>query len=144
MGARLTSISNFTAFTGLETLEFSDNSISTFSMSGSFPNLTNISMQRNGMTSINISNLTNLTSFGLNQNPITDINIASNINLNFVGLNTTQLTESAVNNILIQLDNHGLIGGACAMTSGTSAAPTGAGITAKNNLIAKGWSVSTN
>jgi hypothetical protein len=30
------------------------------------------------------------------------------------------------------------------LSGGTSAAPTGAGITAKNNLIAKGWTVATN
>jgi len=30
------------------------------------------------------------------------------------------------------------------MNSGTSATPSGAGITAKNNLIAKGWAVTTN
>jgi hypothetical protein len=37
-----------------------------------------------------------------------------------------------------------LSGGAVYLDLGTSAAPTGAGITAKNNLIAKGWTVATN
>jgi len=144
MGARLTSISNFTAFTGLESINFSDNSLSTFSMSGSFPNLTIISITRNELTSIDISNLTDLISFYINSNPLTDINIVSNINLKFVGIGNAELSESAVNNILIQLDNNGLTNGGVGLSYGGNAAPTGAGITAKNNLISKSWTVQTN
>ena len=49
-----------------------------------------------------------------------------------------------VNAMLLWLDNNNITGGTCNITGGTNAAPTGAGITAKNNLIAKGWAVSTN
>jgi hypothetical protein len=49
-----------------------------------------------------------------------------------------------VNAILVALDANGLSGGVVYLDLGTNAAPTGGGITAKNNLIAKGWTVATN
>jgi hypothetical protein len=61
------------------------------------------------------------------------------------------LISSAVNDILVKLDANGKVNPTPGSSSsylvnlgGTNAAPTGAGITAKNNLIAKGWSVTTN
>lgn len=57
--------------------------------------------------------------------------------------------EASVNGILIKLDEEGPATGFVQLdtgiaSSGVPAAPTGAGITAKNNLIAKGWTVATN
>ncbi|MFJ9387686.1 DUF4082 domain-containing protein [Nocardioides sp. NPDC101246] len=57
--------------------------------------------------------------------------------------------EATVNGILIKLDDDGPAIGLVDLStgiasSGVPAAPTGAGITAKNNLIAKGWTVLTN
>ncbi len=58
------------------------------------------------------------------------------------------LTESAVNQILIDADAALSIGNVPGTTInvsvGTNAAPTGAGITAKNNLVANGATVTTN
>ena len=58
------------------------------------------------------------------------------------------LTATSVNNILTSIAaaavtfdlNNGVLG----MDGGTSAAPTGAGLAAKNDLIARGWTVTTN
>jgi len=54
------------------------------------------------------------------------------------------LSQTSVNNILISIDTAGQSGGTLNINGGTSATPSGAGITAKNNLIAKGWTVTTN
>ena len=62
--------------------------------------------------------------------------------------NNCSLSTSSVNNILTSIAaaavtfdlNNGVLG----MGGGTSAAPTGAGLAAKNDLIARGWSVATN
>ena len=144
MGARLTSISNFTAFTGLEAIRFYGNSLSTFSMSGSFPNLTSLTIPNNLLTSVDISNLNALTGLALGQNPLMNVNIINNTNLNDFSISDAQLTETSINNMLVNLDNSGVLNGYCNLTGGTNAAPTGAGITAKNNLIAKSWEVFTN
>lgn len=58
-------------------------------------------------------------------------------------------TEATVNGILVELDTVGPAVGEVRIdtgiaSTGVPAAPTGAGITAKNNLIAKGWTVATN
>lgn len=60
-------------------------------------------------------------------------------------LSDCAFTETAVNNILIEMDNSSISNTAeIALQGGTNAAPTGAGITAKNSLIAKGILVQTN
>jgi hypothetical protein len=102
MGARLTSISNFRAFTGLASVRFAENSLTSF--------------------------------------PINEITSDS---FNQLRIGNNQLIETSVNNILIQLDNNGLLNGTVNL-AGTNAAPTGAGLTAKTNLQGKGWSVTTN
>ena len=48
-----------------------------------------------------------------------------------------------VNNWLIGLDGNGLSNGICVLHGTVSTPPTGAGATAKTNLIGKGWTVNT-
>lgn len=48
------------------------------------------------------------------------------------------------NNILLWLDGNGKLNGFVDLSAGTNAPPTGDGITAKNSLIVKGWTVITN
>jgi len=55
----------------------------------------------------------------------------------------TPLNQASVDSILIGLDTGGQYNGTINLAS-LCAAPSGAGVTAKNNLISKGWSVSTN
>jgi hypothetical protein len=56
----------------------------------------------------------------------------------------TALNQSTINIILNNLDENGLTNGILLLDGGTSASPSGTGITAKNNLVSKGWMVSTN
>jgi hypothetical protein len=53
------------------------------------------------------------------------------------------LSVTEVNNFLVALDANGLSGGVCDVRQIPTAAPTGAGATAKANLIGKGWTVTT-
>jgi hypothetical protein len=55
-----------------------------------------------------------------------------------------KLNVNTVNAILTQTDASGVTSGILDLSGGTSAAPTGAGITAKSSLITKGWTVTTN
>lgn len=74
---------------------------------------------------------------------LTDFNTGGG-NLIALDLSAEKLTVSTVNSILSALDNFNRKFGTLDLSGQTpAAAPTGAGITAKNNLIAKGWSVST-
>lgn len=189
MGARLTNISNFRAFTGLEYVTIKYNSLTSFPVNemispsfigldltsnlftsidvsslvnlenlelcnnqlttiylSSLVNLIRLELCYNQFTTIDISNLVNLQFLNLSGNQFTTIDISGLVNLERVTLTNNQLTETCVNDILIQLDNNGLssLYYSCNLTGGTNAAPTGAGIIAKNNLIAKSWTVNTN
>ena len=55
-----------------------------------------------------------------------------------------RLTEAAVNQLLQDFDAAGTSNGTGNISGGTSAAPTGAGITALNNMVARGWVWTTN
>jgi hypothetical protein len=54
------------------------------------------------------------------------------------------LSQTSVNNILISLNTAGQSNGTVNLNGGTSAAPSGAGATAKLSLQGKGWTVVTN
>lgn len=144
MGAKLTSISNFTAFTALESVQFALNSLTSFPTNEINSNLLTLRLADNLITSIDVSNLVNLNQFDLSDNQVTNIDISNNVNLTSLPFGGNQLTETSVNNILIQLDNNGLENGFCYLADGTNAAPTGDAIIAKNNLMSKGWTVNTN
>lgn len=76
-----------------------------------------------------------LTTFDTNEIPV---------NMSDLQLQVNALTVSTVNAVLQKLDENGLSTGLVFLQEqATTAAPTGAGITAKNNLIGKGWTVTT-
>jgi hypothetical protein len=54
------------------------------------------------------------------------------------------LNQTSVDNILVSLDTAGQSNGVVNLNGGTSSAPGTAGLAAKANLIAKGWTVFTN
>lgn len=75
---------------------------------------------------------------------ILDLDISNNSQLLYLDLGNNGMTDTAVNSILIALDNFGNSNGTCIVNNQTPAAPpTGSGITAKANLISKGWTVTT-
>jgi hypothetical protein len=62
----------------------------------------------------------------------------------FEAWQSCNLSYTSVNNILISLDTAGQSNGVVNLDGGTSAGPALGGITATNNLVAKGWTVQTN
>ena len=71
-------------------------------------------------------------------------NLKAFTGLTSVRLRENSLTTTSVNNILIDLDNNGLLNGNCRLNGGTNAAPTGNGLIAQDNLLSKGWTANTN
>jgi uncharacterized protein (TIGR02145 family) len=73
------------------------------------------------------------------------VNYATWTVLVFLTVNGCSITvANVINQILIVLDSSGITTGNIDLAGGTNAAPAGLGITAKNNLIAKGVTVTTN
>jgi Leucine-rich repeat (LRR) protein len=91
-----------------------------------------------------LQNLINLQTFIADNNSLTTVDLSGLTNLTYVNLQNNDLTETSVNNILQWLDGNGELNGNVDLSGGTSAVPSGAGITAKDNLLAKGWSVNVN
>jgi len=141
----LTSV-NLSGCIALETLRLDDSDFSAGipNLAG-LVNLTFLDMDQSNITgSVDLSMLSALETLDLSANTdITSVKLPES-NLRSVNLSNTALTEAAVNDILQWLDGNGVIDGNVDLEGGTSAAPTGAGITAKNNLLSKSWDVYTN
>lgn len=141
----LTSVT-LTGCTSLEQLRLDDNDFS-----AGIPNLTGLTslifldLDQCGITgSVDLSMLPALEGFDLSGNTgLTSVNIFEQ-QLNDVNIYNCALTEASVNDILMWLDGSGVINGYVDLSGGTNAIPTGTGITAKNNLVNKGWTVNVN
>lgn len=91
----------------------------------------------------NISSFTAMATIDISNNIITAL---PNLNAAVINLNcaSNQIPSADINTALITLDSNGLLAGQFDSSGQTpSAPPTGVGITAKNNLIGKGWTVTT-
>ena len=143
----LGSTNQFSAFNGCS------NMVITATDTGHFENVTNFGYAWNSCTSltsfplINTSsgtifdsawrNCTNLENFPSNS---FDTNTATNYISAFFN---TKLSTQSIDNILVSLDTSGVINGTFTQSGGGNT-PSATGLTAKANLIAKGWTVTTN
>lgn len=75
---------------------------------------------------------------------LTSLLIGSSLLIYFQSNALAQSGPGSVDDILAKLDTAGFSGGSLQLQGGTSATPSPAGVTSKNNLIGKGWSVTTN
>lgn len=102
-----------------------------------------LEIDKNNIGSMILTNLINLTTFKGSANGFSGFGtIPANVT-DFVAQGNS-LNVATVNQILIDLDSNGLFNGICDIHGQTPpAVPTGAGATAKANLISKGWTVST-
>lgn len=113
-------------------------------ITGDIDDILEITLDFDQLTSINTTGLTRITSIDASDNSLSTINIDTSIHLVSVSLENNSLDVASVNDVLQKLDSFGNLSGEVYLDLGTNAAPTGAGITAKNNLLAKGWTVTTN
>lgn len=97
-----------------------------------------------GFRSLDFTGLTSITQLYNSDSGLQHINITGCVNLDDVNLNNNALTQASVDHVLITLDNNGLTGGYVDVSSGTSATPSAAGLTAATNLVGKAWNVNVN
>jgi hypothetical protein len=137
---------NLSGCTALQELRLDDSDFSAGipSLAG-LTSLTYLDMDQCSITgALDLSMLSALESFDLSNNTgLTSVTLPAS-NINDANLYGTALLPAVVNTILQQLDANGVINGYVSMEDGTSAAATGAGITAIYSLEAKGWQVYTN
>lgn len=142
----LTSV-NLSGCTGLLELRLDDSNFS-----GGIPNLT-------GLTSLSVidfdqSNISGVLDFSsypalysidvFGNAGITSVIIADTQPINFFNASDCSLTETAVDDILVVLNNNGLSGGVAYLDGGTNAIPSATGLAAVATLQANGWTVQVN
>lgn len=98
------------------------------------------------LTSIDLSLLQTIGTVTINYNEnLTQILFTSLSTCRSFKANDNALNQSVVDNILLQLDNNGVLNGVCDLSKGTNSAPTGGA--ANVNVVSlqgKGWTVEHN
>jgi len=97
-----------------------------------------------GLTTLDLTGDTALTLLTLTNNALVNLSIAPCTLLLTISASGCAFNVATVNSILTTLAANGLSNGTCIIDGGTSAAPTGAGATAKTTLQGRGWTVNTN
>lgn len=121
----INSIETHSEWTSLETIYVYSTLISSFTTHQEWTALSGLRVNSTSITNVlAYAQWTSITDFRADDNAI--------------------ISATNINNILIALDTAGMSSGTIELSGGTNAAPTGAGITAKNNLIGRGVTVNTN
>tara|TARA_R110000796_G_scaffold113344_1_gene225111 strand:+ start:189 stop:899 length:711 start_codon:yes stop_codon:yes gene_type:complete len=139
-------LSDLSSFTQLSAIATSTNT----NMGGNIPTLpSNINVIDFGGCNItgvlpSLSVYTNLRRVWLYANPniIIPTNWTASASMTNIFLFSCRFSSAEVNTVLIEIDSFGTINGVLDI-GGNNANPTGAGLTAKSNLIARGWVVTT-
>jgi hypothetical protein len=116
-------------------------------ISGNVDELTHITMNNQQMTLIAIpASFVGLTEFYARNNPILVSLIVPDTlaAIDMFYADNCALDVTSINDILVSIDNAGSLGTDIIIDGGTNAAPSGAGIAAKTNLLINGWNVITN
>lgn len=142
----LTSV-NLSGSTAVKFLRLDDSNFS-----GGIPNLSGLdALVVLDFDQCNISGILDFSGFPT----ITDIDVFGNAGITSVIISSAQpitffngsdcsLTETAVDDILIALDDNGEVSGIVYLNGGTNAIPSATGLAAVANLEAKAWTVQVN
>jgi PKD repeat protein len=152
-----TSLGLPTGFSGLTQLEIVDtyNCNITVALNFTpFTKLRRVSAGNTALPSVNLNACTELEWIYIRNSPsVTTLNLPTTLSKTTkVYADGCGLTAAAVNDTLVKLDANGKTNPTpgsvtdyyVELSGGTNAAPTGTGITARTNLINKGWTVITN
>ncbi|WKK66840.1 choice-of-anchor D domain-containing protein [Lutimonas zeaxanthinifaciens] len=142
-GSQITNL-NISEATNLTTLAARASNLSILDVSS------NINLQRLFVTgnrqldgeNLNISSNTGLTGLWIYGSGIVSVDISNNTLLNDLRLYDARLTTSVLDNILIDLDSHGLSNGNLQIANQTTGETiSSSALTAYNSLLSKGWSI---
>ena len=144
--ASLTAINWGTGHTSIVNIDISSCAVDVVDLRGQ-PISGQLSIFNNGSTVLLMPTSTyTISQFNAVNNAYTTVNLG--------GINTDGLSnffmqnslpnQAQVDSVLIELDNNAVSGSASINVAGTNPAPSAAGITAKNSLISKGYTVTTN
>ena len=99
--------------------------------------LIKLRLQNLGLEQVNLKGAPNLEELYINDNMLTTIDISDNSNISYIIIRDNALNTTSLDNIYISLDNNGVENGTLIIDAGRSSNSD----TARNNLITKGWTI---
>jgi Leucine-rich repeat (LRR) protein len=128
--------------TQLNELTCGNNNISVLDVSNN-TQLTILGCFNNNLTALDVSNNEQLTVLTCGNNNISLMDVSSNTQLTTLGVLNCNLASVQIDQILIDLDNHGLLNGSL-QYQGNPGESSLTALIAYNNLISKGWTITGN
>ena len=107
-----------------------------------FSGFTELEINNKQITDTGIANLTALTKFHCTDNLLVGVpNLATNTALLDVNVSNNDITGPQMDYLIITLDGHGLSNGFLDYSGQSTGGPSSASLTAYNNLVTKGWTI---
>jgi len=136
---QLTSL-NVTGLTALQYLFCYSNQLTSLNVTG-LTALQALVCYSNQLTSLNVTGLTALQTLVCYSNQLTSLNVTGLTALQNLYCYSNLLNSTNVDSTLVEMDANGVSNGGMDISSNAAPGPTG--LTAKANLISRGWSVTT-
>ena len=105
------------------------------------PNLVFFTCYDNLISKVDISQMISLTSFYCNKNQIAALDVSNNFKITTLDCHTNFMNQPAVDKVLCDANAWNTSGGTLNISSNT--APSQTGIDAKNDLVNRNWTVTT-
>ena len=133
------SVLDVAALTSLFRLYCNSNTISELDVAD-LTSLVYLHCGSNDISELDVSALTSLVYLSCYSNSIPELDVSALTSLTYLSCHNNNMSQSAVDDILVDLDNAGASGGTCNI-DGTNAAPSATGLAAKTSLEGRGWTV---
>ena len=134
------SVLDVSALTGLTSLYCYGNPISVLDVSA-LTGLTSLYCYDSNISVLDVSALTGLTDFRCHYNYISLLDVSAITGLSTLLCYHNSMDQDMVDTVLCDMDSHGTSGGTLNISS--NEAPSATGVACKDNLVARGWSVTT-
>ncbi|RLI50194.1 MAG: hypothetical protein DRP09_20145 [Candidatus Thorarchaeota archaeon] len=134
------SVLDVSALTLLQYLYCYNNNISFLDVSA-LTNLEKIRCYNNNISVLDVSALTNLEQLYCYNNNISLLDVSALVSLAYLLCHINSMDQDMVDTVLCDMDSHGTSGGTLNISG--NAAPSATGVACKDNLVARGWSVTT-
>ena len=134
------SVLDVSALTSLYRLFCNNNNISILDVSA-LTSLGYLFCNDNNISILDVSALTSLKSLNCHYNNISLLDVSAITGLSTLKCQNNSMNQDMVDTVLCDMDSHGTSNGTLNISS--NAAPSATGVACKDNLVARGWSVTT-
>lgn len=137
---------DLSAFTGVVNLDLSGNLLTVSPNISGMANLGTLNLRDNQIvTPPSLAGFTSLTTVYIRNNLLTTApSVVGSSSILTILLDNNAIPTADINTLLTTIDGFATNNGTIDVSGGTNGAPSGAGATAKTNLIGRGWTVTTN